>query len=528
MTTKIAKYAAKYSVRRRTRRFERGGPERAYLLRVYNRERRRITELTPVTERVVWTTYSKQEPAKLTFSLLKTAGLGFWEGDDVAFYVNGDLLFKGFVFAKTKDDKGCIEAVCYDQLRYLRARQSYDFSGCTAGQIIKKIAADFQLKCGDIAETAYKLPVLLADDKTCLDTICRALEQTAAATGVSFRFFDEGGKLVLRPPSALLSPYILGDGSFTTGYSYHTSIDDEVYNYVKLVRPDESAGNGEAVVAKDTAAMARWGLLQLYKRVDGELNAAQLKEMAKSLLLQYDRLQQRLTLSCLGLPDLRAGQLVRVEIAELGEAAAKTALVAQQVTQRFSAQGHTMDVRFELDRQDSVAVSYDRFREYLDVTIQKSGGSRGGGGRGGSGSGDGGGSGGYRHPYHKGFRLSTPFGRAGRAWSCGWHTGADYVGSGDKKVYAIYSGRVSAVGRNGSYGNHVYVQQTDGYVSLYAHLSKISVSVGQRVGTDTQLGVEGATGNASGSHLHLELHKGQYRYPPDPKINPYLYIETHK
>ena len=66
----------------------------------------------------------------------------------------------------------------------------------------------------------------------------------------------------------------------------------------------------------------------------------------------------------------------------------------------------------------------------------------------------------------------------------------------------------------GAYGKHVCVRHEDGNISLYAHLAGIYVDKGQKVGISSALGMEGATGNASGSHLHLEIHRGYYKYPP--------------
>lgn len=119
----------------------------------------------------------------------------------------------------------------------------------------------------------------------------------------------------------------------------------------------------------------------------------------------------------------------------------------------------------------------------------------------------------YSYPFKGKFKVTCPFGRKG-AWKCGWHIGTDIVGEDDKNVCAIADGVVESINAHGSaYGNHVCVRHDDGMVSLYAHLSRVSVKVGQKVCRGDLLGIMGATGNASGAHLHLELHEGRYRYP---------------
>ena len=87
-------------------------------------------------------------------------------------------------------------------------------------------------------------------------------------------------------------------------------------------------------------------------------------------------------------------------------------------------------------------------------------------------------------------------------------------GMDDKNVCAIADGVVESVNAHGkSYGKHVCIKHADGMVSLYAHLSSVAVKVGQSIKIGQKVGVMGATGNASGAHLHLGLHEGRYRYP---------------
>lgn len=118
----------------------------------------------------------------------------------------------------------------------------------------------------------------------------------------------------------------------------------------------------------------------------------------------------------------------------------------------------------------------------------------------------------YDYPFRGKFKVTCPFGRKG-SWQCGWHIGVDIVGE-DKQVRAIADGTVIGINEHGkAYGNHVTIRHDDGMVSLYAHLDSIDVAIGQRLMIGTKIGVMGATGNATGAHLHLELHINAYRYP---------------
>ncbi len=96
----------------------------------------------------------------------------------------------------------------------------------------------------------------------------------------------------------------------------------------------------------------------------------------------------------------------------------------------------------------------------------------------------------------------------------GWRSGRQHKGidiwSAEKSkalIHASLEGEVVKAGYSGNYGNLVVVDHGGGWVTYYAHLSRISVSKGDRVETGQALGNMGQTGNATGYHLHFEVRK---------------------
>lgn len=87
------------------------------------------------------------------------------------------------------------------------------------------------------------------------------------------------------------------------------------------------------------------------------------------------------------------------------------------------------------------------------------------------------------------------------------HLGTDYGAPSGTKVWTTARGRVTYAGRKGGYGNLVEVTHANGYRTRYAHLSKILVRNGQRVKQQQVVGKIGATGRATGPHLHYEIIK---------------------
>jgi murein DD-endopeptidase MepM/ murein hydrolase activator NlpD len=96
-------------------------------------------------------------------------------------------------------------------------------------------------------------------------------------------------------------------------------------------------------------------------------------------------------------------------------------------------------------------------------------------------------------------QISTYF-----AW---WHPGIDLANRAAPGVVAADGGTVVVAGwpDNYGYGNRVVIDHGNGYRTLYAHLSNIYVSVGQKVSRGTTIGQMGSTGRSTGTHLHFEI-----------------------
>jgi len=87
-----------------------------------------------------------------------------------------------------------------------------------------------------------------------------------------------------------------------------------------------------------------------------------------------------------------------------------------------------------------------------------------------------------------------------------FHTGLDYPAPPGTRVAAAGRGRVVFAGWDaGGYGNTVVIEHPRGVRSMYAHLSRIGVGTGRWVSAGTTVGRVGATGTATGPHLHFEL-----------------------
>lgn len=104
-------------------------------------------------------------------------------------------------------------------------------------------------------------------------------------------------------------------------------------------------------------------------------------------------------------------------------------------------------------------------------------------------------------------RLSAAFGQREDPFNGGLaqHSGIDISADKGQPVFATAAGTVESAGWNGDYGNMIVIDHGFGIVTRYAHLSSMRVRAGDAVGRNQMIGAVGATGRATGPHLHYEM-----------------------
>jgi|GEM_PF-4657574 len=119
---------------------------------------------------------------------------------------------------------------------------------------------------------------------------------------------------------------------------------------------------------------------------------------------------------------------------------------------------------------------------------------------------------GYRH-------VTSAYGYRNISVSKGFHDGIDLRAPVGTEILAAASGTIIRSGYSGAAGNRVTIKHEDGHETMYAHLSKINVSVGDTVSQGEIIGLAGATGNVSGPHLHFTItNEDGTRLDPAPLI----------
>lgn len=304
-----------------------------------------IADYANCTKDVEITTNRYDSPGKMTFTTVEETGIGIPEGSKVEFSDDdGGKQFVGFIFTAKRGMDGTVEYTAYDQLRYLKAKASYTFENMNLGQIIQQIANDFSLTCGTLVDTGYVFPSLIKENESCLDIIFDALSKTIIQTGKIFVFYDNLGALTLVEAKDMYTEVKFGDGSLLTDYSYKRDIDSQTYNRVKLVRPNKESGRTDVYIHEDTDNIGKWGLLQFYNKVNENLNDAQIDEMCAKYLEYYNKVLQTISLESIGVPGIRAGMIVPVEISDIETLSFNRLLLAEKVTHKYEGGDHTMSI----------------------------------------------------------------------------------------------------------------------------------------------------------------------------------------
>jgi murein DD-endopeptidase MepM/ murein hydrolase activator NlpD len=104
------------------------------------------------------------------------------------------------------------------------------------------------------------------------------------------------------------------------------------------------------------------------------------------------------------------------------------------------------------------------------------------------------------------YQITAVYGQYG-LWA-NYHTGLDFNGETGDPIQSIANGTVTFAGWDGPYGNKTEVTLEDGTELWYCHQTDIFVSVGDQVTGGETIGTVGATGNVTGSHLHVEVRPG--------------------
>ena len=294
-----------------------------------------------IEDEITWTTERKGAAGKLEFKTLKDDIIKFEEGNQVAFKVDNTNLFYGFIFKKKRDKENIINTTAYDQLRYLKNKDTKTYTNKRADELVRIIANEYNLNIGTLENTGYVIARKAESNQALFDMILNALDETIRNRKEMYVLYDDYGELCLKNLERMKVGLVI-DEETGENYDYESSIDSDTYNQIKLTYDNSETGKREIYIAKDSDNIKKWGILQYFATIDEKTNGA---VKAKALLDLYNEKSRKLEIkNALGDVRVRGGSLIIVNL-NLGDIKLKNYMLVEQAKHTFKNGEHFMDLK---------------------------------------------------------------------------------------------------------------------------------------------------------------------------------------
>ena len=258
----------------------------------------------------------------------------------MAFKVDNTNLFYGFVFKKKRDKEKIITTTAYDQLRYLKNKDTKTYTNKRADELVQMIANEYQLNTGVLENTGYVIAKKAESNQSLFDIILNALDETIRNRKEMYVLYDDYGKICLKNLERMKVGLVI-DEETGENYDYESSIDSDTYNQIKLTYDNSDTGKRDIYIARDSSNIEKWGVLQYFDTIDEKTNGA---VKARALLDLYNQKTRSLEIkNALGDIRVRGGSLIIVNL-DLGDIKLKNFMLVEKAKHTFKDGEHFMDL----------------------------------------------------------------------------------------------------------------------------------------------------------------------------------------
>lgn len=287
---------------------------------------------------ITWKTERKSFPGELKFKIVNDGKFSISEGNAVRLKKDDKNVFYGFIFSQSRDKENVITITAYDQLRYFKNKDTYVYENKTANELVGMLASDFNMQTGNLENTQFKIASRVEDNSTLFDMVQNALDLTVQNSRELYVLYDDFGKIALRNISNMIVECLI-DEETAENYDYKSSIDENTYNKIKLIKENEETGKRDVYIAQDSSKMNEWGVLQYFDTLqDGENGQAKVN----ALLELYNKKTRNLSIkNAIGDIRIRAGSLIPVKL-NLGDINILKLMLVEKCTHTFKESEHFM------------------------------------------------------------------------------------------------------------------------------------------------------------------------------------------
>lgn len=265
-------------------------------------------------------------------------GLNVEEGHQCVFYWKGIELFRGMFMKQEQSNSKTLPAIAYDNGIYLaNNKDTFNYTDTTASKVFVDVCNRFGIPFGSVADTAYRIPELPKPKTTAWDVICDALSLTYKATGIRYYPLCIGDEIHLIERRQNVLQWVIETGVNLIDYKLTKNI-EKIKTRIKLLSK-EGTVLAEAV---DSELEKKLGVFQDVEQIKDEMNAAQLNELVQTILEENNQPNRSLTMTALGLPEIKTGIGVFINIKELD--ISKTYYVEED-SHSFQGNSHQMSLK---------------------------------------------------------------------------------------------------------------------------------------------------------------------------------------
>lgn len=301
-------------------------------------------DISELAQEITWSTSLNGTAGQLSFNLTPS-DLNPSNGSKVWFSIPGKAdIFMGYVFTTSLTRTKTLNVVCYDQTRYLKNAGVYIFKNMAAHEIFEKICKDYQLKYEVAARVNYICAPATRDNRSLMDMIQLALDETFVKTGEYLFVRDNFGVLTLDNLSNYRRDYLFDKDLLTIDFSYSRSIDEDTASSVKLVRQGKSQNKTQISCVTNTEMVNRWGILLHYETIKEEGTQQELDDRAKKLLELKGRPTEKLSFTTDGKGDVYAGCGLFVKLDEISKDKINKFCIVNSAKHIFKNQEHQMQI----------------------------------------------------------------------------------------------------------------------------------------------------------------------------------------
>lgn len=287
-------------------------------------------------------------PSVLTFDLIDSSKI-YPNGSAVSLVINGENIFKGFIFKYEINEKKTLSITAYDQMRYLKNQDTIYYSNKTASQIFEDICNKNGLNCNVVNPSNWIVLEYLHDKKTMFEIVKHSIEESFRMENKLYMIRDNFGILEFIDVSKNKTNIQLGTKSLMTSYTAGLSIDDDTYNVVKLIRDNKDTQKRDVWMELDSDNVKKWGKLQFLGSVDENANEEQIKELARNILKVKNKEKRTFSFSAIGFYNLRAGDGIKIVIDDI----VNEWFIISKITTNIKRETPTMDIEVMLNLEDN-------------------------------------------------------------------------------------------------------------------------------------------------------------------------------